>query len=228
MSSTDPNALAEPMGSLIRYGLVLARKKGKSLSLTSGLRTRQQQIDLRRAHCGTSNYQIFEAPSSACRPYTARPGTSKHETGQAADMSGSKDWLAGQLRPFDVERRVPGENWHFQYYGSNPAATMALLDRTMTAERFTPAERAEVAGTGSGGAGGLAFGGNGVSWGDTSGGGGGSGGLGAIASLAGSITRPITDGDFRKRIGLFLAGVLLFYGASQLLARDLLKEALNG
>jgi len=225
VSSTDPNALAEPMGSLIRYGMVLGRKKGRRLALVSGLRTREQQIALRRAHCGTSQYQIYEAPSSACRPYTARPGTSKHETGQAADMSGDKEWLAGELRQFNVHRRVPGEDWHFQWYGSSVSTTLGQLGQAMDRNRFTSAERAEVLGSG-----GLAFGGAGVTAGDMTGatGGGDEGGLGSIAALAGSITRPVTDPDFRKRIALFIGGAILLYGAGWLLARDLLKEALSG
>ena len=234
-ANKDVNRLAEPMGSLMRYGMVLGRKQGKSVTLTSGLRTREQQIDLRRQHCGTSQYQIYEAPSSACRPYTARPGTSKHETGKAADMGGDKEWLAAQMRPFDVDRRVPGEDWHFQYYGNDPAGTLAKLDQAMTRNGFTSAERAEVRGNGlsfepglgQGSSGGIGAGGG--SFGDTSGLGGGSGGgLGSLVSLAGLLTRPITDGDFRRRMLLVAGGAILIYAAGNLLAKDLLTEALNG
>ena len=53
-----------------------------------GYRDPSQQIALRRANCGSSNYAIYEAPSSACSPPTARPGSSNHEQGLAIDFTG--------------------------------------------------------------------------------------------------------------------------------------------
>jgi peptidoglycan hydrolase CwlO-like protein len=52
-----------------------------------GYRNPQEQIELRKAHCGTSNYAIYEMPSSQCSPPTARPGRSMHEKGLAIDMT---------------------------------------------------------------------------------------------------------------------------------------------
>ena len=52
-----------------------------------GYRDPAQQIALRRAHCGSSDYAIYQAPSSACSPPTARPGTSMHEKGLAIDFT---------------------------------------------------------------------------------------------------------------------------------------------
>src|SRR5690606_2141618 len=52
-----------------------------------GYRDPQQQIELRKAHCGTSQYAIYEMPSSQCSPPTARPGTSMHEQGLAIDFT---------------------------------------------------------------------------------------------------------------------------------------------
>jgi hypothetical protein len=52
-----------------------------------GYRTRDEQIALRRAHCGTSDYAIFEIPADACSPPTARPGQSMHELGLAIDFT---------------------------------------------------------------------------------------------------------------------------------------------
>ena len=52
-----------------------------------GYRDPSAQIALRRANCGSSDYAIYEAPSSACSPPTAPPGTSNHEQGTAIDFT---------------------------------------------------------------------------------------------------------------------------------------------
>lgn len=135
--STDVNQLAEPLGSMVRYALASAARSGRSLTLVSGRRSAAQQIALRRAHCGTSHHAVYEMSASRCKPPTARPGTSKHETGNAADMGGAKDWMALKLRAFNVTRPVPGENWHFQYKGSNAAADLTKLYVRMESEGFT-------------------------------------------------------------------------------------------
>lgn len=49
------------------------------LKAGSGWRSAERQIELRRQHCGTSQYAIYQMPSSQCSPPTARPGTSNHE-----------------------------------------------------------------------------------------------------------------------------------------------------
>jgi hypothetical protein len=53
----------------------------------SGYRDPARQIELRAAHCGSSNYGIYQAPSSSCSPPTAVPGTSNHEQGLAIDFN---------------------------------------------------------------------------------------------------------------------------------------------
>lgn len=50
-------------------------------------RSHAAQIRLRKAHCGTSDYAIYRMPSSQCRPPTATPGNSMHETGLAIDFT---------------------------------------------------------------------------------------------------------------------------------------------
>lgn len=52
-----------------------------------GYRSTESQISLRRAHCGSSQYAIWEMPSTRCRPPTARPGQSMHERGLAIDFT---------------------------------------------------------------------------------------------------------------------------------------------
>ena len=52
-----------------------------------GYRSASRQIALRKAHCGTSEYAVWQMPASRCRPPTARPGRSDHETGRAIDFT---------------------------------------------------------------------------------------------------------------------------------------------
>ena len=54
-----------------------------------GYRNHQEQINLRRGNCGTSEWAIWHQPSSTCRPPTARPGRSNHEKGLAIDFTES-------------------------------------------------------------------------------------------------------------------------------------------
>jgi LAS superfamily LD-carboxypeptidase LdcB len=93
-----------------------------------GYRDPQEQIDLRRAHCGTSQYAIYEMPSSQCNPPTARPGTSLHEQGLAIDFtcngggalsSGSAcfSWLSANAATYGLYN-LPSEPWHWSVDGN--------------------------------------------------------------------------------------------------------------
>jgi len=146
----DPDALSEPLGSFVRFAIVYGRKKGKTVSLNSGRRTEAMQIELRRAHCGTSQFDIYEKASGQCNPPTARPGMSKHQSGEAADMTGSKEWMAQVLRPYGVTRPVSGEDWHFEYKGSDAPSDLRKLAEFMDSQGFTDAEFVEVFGPGGG------------------------------------------------------------------------------
>lgn len=146
MSATDVTQLADPLGVFVRFAIVQGRRTGHRVGLTSGLRTNEQQIALRRAHCGTSQFDIYEKAAAACSPPTAKPGSSKHETGNAADLNGDKAWAAGLLRPYGVTRPVAGEDWHFEYKGTDPTADLRKLGATMDALGFTAAEQREVFG----------------------------------------------------------------------------------
>ncbi len=142
--STDPNDLAEPLGTLVRYAIAAARRDGRTLFLTSGRRTNAEQVALRRAHCGTTPYEIYEAPSASCSPPTARPGESKHETGQAADMAGDTDWMARLLSQYGVTRPVGGEEWHFEFRGSDASGTLQHLAENMGRQGYDQAAIAAV------------------------------------------------------------------------------------
>lgn len=92
-----------------------------------GYRSNQNQIDLRKKHCGTSHYDIYEKPSSQCTPPTARPGASMHEKGLAIDFTNNGrgitnhnnpafKWLAKNAGRFGL-RNLPSEPWHWSVNG---------------------------------------------------------------------------------------------------------------
>src|SRR5690606_34197909 len=67
---------------------MLAAAAADGLQLCGGgYRSPQEQIELRRQNCGTSDYAVYEMPSSQCTPPTARPGSSNHEQGLAVDFN---------------------------------------------------------------------------------------------------------------------------------------------
>jgi LAS superfamily LD-carboxypeptidase LdcB len=93
-----------------------------------GWRDPQQQIQLRREHCGTSDYAIWNMPSSQCSPPTARPGFSQHEVGLAIDFTcngggsiGSHSsvcfqWMDGHAADYGFYN-LPSEPWHWSTTG---------------------------------------------------------------------------------------------------------------
>lgn len=100
----------------------------------SGWRDSSRQIELRRAHCGESQYAIYEMPASQCRPPTARPGTSMHEKGLAIDFSGISEcparqggscaapgnqkweWLHANASKYGLQQ-LDSEAWHWSVNG---------------------------------------------------------------------------------------------------------------
>ena len=93
-----------------------------------GYRSPQQQVVLRRAHCGSSSFAVYQMRASQCRPPTARPGASMHERGLAIDFrdqysSGSLTrsspgyrWLRGNAARFGF-KNLPSEPWHWSING---------------------------------------------------------------------------------------------------------------
>jgi hypothetical protein len=87
-----------------------------------GWRDPAAQINLRRQHCGSSYYAIYQMPSSSCSPPTARPGQSMHELGLAIDFSncGSSSpcfrWLSANAGSYGF-RNLPSESWHWSVNG---------------------------------------------------------------------------------------------------------------
>ena len=88
----------------------------------SGWRDTSRQIELRRAHCGPSDYAIYQMPASSCRPPTAIPGSSRHERGLAIDFSNCSHgsacfrWLSGNAKNYGLYN-LPSESWHWSTDG---------------------------------------------------------------------------------------------------------------
>lgn len=94
-----------------------------------GYRSAQDQIWLRKLHCGTSDYDVWEKPSWECSPPTARPGFSLHERGLAIDircngrlLSRYSDpcfaWMAEHAPKVGLYNDVTGrEAWHWSTTG---------------------------------------------------------------------------------------------------------------
>ncbi len=88
-----------------------------------GYRPIQRQIELRAAHCGGSEHDIWHKPVFECAPPTARPGFSKHEQGRAIDFTfngatiASRDnagfrWLATHAPKYGFVN-LESEPWHW-------------------------------------------------------------------------------------------------------------------
>ena len=119
-------AIAEPFRAMVDA----ARLDGIELAEGSGgWRAPAQQVELRRSHCGTSDYAVYQMPSSQCRPPTAIPGTSLHEQGLAVDVRcnggpiGQRSrsdpcylWLTEHAAAYGFFN-LPSEAWHWSTTG---------------------------------------------------------------------------------------------------------------
>jgi hypothetical protein len=112
--------IAEQFGRMV----AAARNDGVDISGGGGYRSLQEQINLRRSNCGTSDYAIYEMPSGNCSPPTARPGFSQHERGLAIDFRNCSShgtacwqWLNANAAPFGF-LPFSREPWHWSTSGS--------------------------------------------------------------------------------------------------------------
>lgn len=106
--------------------LAAAAADGITLS-GGGYRDPAGQIAVRRSNCGSSNYAIYEMPSSSCSPPTARPGSSMHERGLAIDFtqggrtlnrsSSGYAWLKAHAASYGLYN-LPSEPWHWSTNGN--------------------------------------------------------------------------------------------------------------
>lgn len=97
-----------------------------------GYRDPASQVATRRSNCGSSQYAIYQMPSSQCRPPTAIPGTSQHELGLAIDFSyqgktvcfpratctgnAAYDWLIANAERYGL-KKLQSEAWHYSSTG---------------------------------------------------------------------------------------------------------------
>lgn len=106
---------------------MLAGAKADGIYLTGGgYRSSAGQIALRRAHCGSSTFSVYQARASSCSPPTARPGYSQHERGLAVDFADSRGglnrgspgyrWLRANAARYGFFN-LPSEAWHWSTTG---------------------------------------------------------------------------------------------------------------
>ena len=92
-----------------------------------GYRDNSRQIELRRQHCGTSEYAIYQMSASQCNPPTARPGFSQHQVGLAVDFTHNGRIIRSRnTAVFQAMARIapdygfvnlPSEPWHWSTTG---------------------------------------------------------------------------------------------------------------
>ena len=92
-----------------------------------GYRDNSRQIELRRQHCGTSEYAVYQMPASQCSPPTARPGFSQHQVGLAVDFTHNGRIIRSRnTAVFQAMARIapdygfvnlPSEPWHWSTTG---------------------------------------------------------------------------------------------------------------
>jgi hypothetical protein len=94
----------------------------------SGYRSPSAQVAVRRRNCGTSDYAVYDKPSSSCHPPTAKPGQSMHEQGLAIDFTYNGSvinshsntgyrWLKGNAARYGFYN-LPSEAWHWSVNGN--------------------------------------------------------------------------------------------------------------
>lgn len=119
VNTTLSGPLAQLLGAAAGSGLTLGG---------GGFRSEAEQIALRKAHCGTSDYAIWHMPASQCSPPTAIPGTSMHESGLAIDFTSSGtligshsdpawQWLSVYAATYGLHP-LSSEPWHWSTNGN--------------------------------------------------------------------------------------------------------------
>jgi|GEM_PF-1461540 len=111
------------------FGRLMSAAKADGVNLAGwGYRDSAKQIELRKRHCGTSNYAVYQMSSSRCSPPTARPGASQHERGLAIDFTynggsiGTRSnkgykWLNANAAKYGLYN-LPSEPWHWSTTGN--------------------------------------------------------------------------------------------------------------
>jgi D-alanyl-D-alanine carboxypeptidase len=102
------------------FGAMMGAAKAAGLRLTgAGYRSTASQVSLRRSHCGSSYYAIYQMSPSSCSPPTAKPGASMHELGVAIDFENCQSrsgavfaWLSNNAARFGFYN-LRSEPWHW-------------------------------------------------------------------------------------------------------------------
>lgn len=107
---------------------LLTAAKSAGINLSGwGYRSTERQIELRRANCGPTYYDIWVRPASSCSPPTAVPGRSLHEQGRAIDFtedgrvinsrsSTGFQWMSANASSYGLFN-LPSEPWHWSTSG---------------------------------------------------------------------------------------------------------------
>ena len=108
-------------------GLLVAMEAEGFILSGGGYRDNSRQIELRRQHCGISEYAIYQMPASQCSPPTARPGFSQHQVGLAVDFTHNGRIIRSRnTAVFQAMARIapdygfvnlPSEPWHWSTTG---------------------------------------------------------------------------------------------------------------
>ena len=108
-------------------GLLVAMEAEGFTVSGGGYRDNSRQIELRRQHCGTSDYAVYQMPASQCSPPTARPGFSQHQVGLAVDFTHNGRIIRSRnTAVFQALTRIapdygfvnlPSEPWHWSTTG---------------------------------------------------------------------------------------------------------------
>ncbi len=124
----------------LRSLLDAAKADGFTNISGNGYRSPGAQIALRKAHCGTTDFDIYVKPSSQCKPPTMRPGNSDHERGVAVDFSHNRKivtadepflgWLTKHAADYGFTG-IADEPWHWSADPVSPVSAKAEVGSTI-------------------------------------------------------------------------------------------------
>lgn len=102
-----------------------AAQDGIKLTLAAGLRTWEEQYNLRKQNVidktkVKDDKYLTEQPASMFKPMTGKPGYSNHQDGKAYDFNVTGfpqvySWLVKNAHRFGFVRTVQSERWHWEY-----------------------------------------------------------------------------------------------------------------
>ena len=92
-----------------------AAADGVNITVVSGFRTMEQQEYF---------WGCYQSCSCNSCNQAAKPGFSNHQSGHALDLNtkapGVYDWLVAHGAQYGFSRTVPGEKWHWEWWGGGP------------------------------------------------------------------------------------------------------------